>query len=122
MPMNILEKIVMYSWLAFIIFWAVSSTFAKKTIERQSLYERLQYAVPLFIGALLIFKGYTHSSYPWGLGTVFMPVTGPVVWVGVTTLLFGLFMAIWARVYIGSNWNGAVVLKEKPYVNCKWSI
>jgi protein-S-isoprenylcysteine O-methyltransferase Ste14 len=111
--MTILEKIVVYSWLAFIVFWAVSATFVKKTVERQGLLHRLQYAIPLFIGVLLLFKGYTHSSYPWGLGTVFIPSTLPVVGVGVVILLFGLFMTIWARVYIGTNWNGGVVLKEK---------
>lgn len=109
--MDIYHWIVALSWLAFIIVWFVSSFGAKKSVAgsyARSFGWRLAFLVVLIVLASSgIFRG-----VDWSWLTI---VPGqPWVAIGAALSALGVAFAIWARVYLGSNWGMPMTLRENP--------
>jgi protein-S-isoprenylcysteine O-methyltransferase Ste14 len=100
---------VRYLWYAFILYWLVSALKRKKTKQRESILQRLVYIAPLLIAFSLLYNPRTDFGL---LATYFVPHTVEVQWAGVAIMAFGVAIAIWARVHLGTNWSGVVTLKE----------
>jgi protein-S-isoprenylcysteine O-methyltransferase Ste14 len=96
-------------WIVFVLFWVVSALKRKKTKQRESGLQRLEYVAPLVIALFLLYQG--RADFGW-LGTYFVPHTPEVRWAGVGIMALGMAIAFWARVHLGSNWSGVVTLKE----------
>ena len=96
-------------WLAWMIYWRVSSFGTRTTVRRESVGSRVSHIVPLIVGAFLI--GVPQSSGHWA--TLQWVHWSPVLyWSGVGLLGGGLGFTVWARVHLGRNWSGTVTLKE----------
>ena len=98
-----------YLWILFTIYWLVSALKRKKTKQRESMAHRLTYTLPIVVVFYLLYDA--RLGIAW-LGTYFMPHTTEVQWAGVAVMVFGLGIACWARVHLGTNWSGVVTLKE----------
>jgi protein-S-isoprenylcysteine O-methyltransferase Ste14 len=96
-------------WLLFALYWLVSALKRKRTKQRESIVHRLSYLLPV-IGICYVLYG-VRTGLEW-LGTYFVPNTPEVQWAGVGIMVFGLGIACWARVHLGTNWSGVVTLKE----------
>jgi protein-S-isoprenylcysteine O-methyltransferase Ste14 len=106
--MNATGKFAIGCWGIVIAFWIVSAFFVKRTRAQQSLLHRLLYLV-LTAGAVVLVNG---SSRIFNWNRAVLPHTLVAGIVGDFLVLVGLFIAIWARVTLGSNWSARVTLKE----------
>ena len=79
---------------------------------KQSVYQErrgfLRYALPLLIGAYLIFKG-PRLSDPLDLRVI--PHVAAIAWTGAVLCIAGLGFCVWARFTLGRNWSGVVTFK-----------
>jgi len=96
-------------WILFALYWLVSALKRKKTKQRESIVQRLAYMLPLAAAVYVLYN--VHLGLDW-LAIYFVPQTREVQWAGVAVMVFGLGIACWARVHLGTNWSGVVTLKE----------
>ncbi len=115
------ETIIILSWAAFILVWAVSAFNVKRDIRggyssiwKQYWLIRIIAAILLIFVALQIITGtahYTTSNPIFIAQRIFIP---PIFldWVAAALNLFGIAFAIWARYYLGRNWSPRPAVKE----------
>jgi protein-S-isoprenylcysteine O-methyltransferase Ste14 len=93
-------------WVVFSIYWdmAARNVAATKSAERKA-----SRGLHVFLAnvALLLIAAPIH-----GLGR-FLPVSPPVMMVGLVIEIAGLGLAIWARRHLGRNWSGEITIKEE---------
>jgi protein-S-isoprenylcysteine O-methyltransferase Ste14 len=93
-------------WLPFIAYWIVAARNTRNT--------RVTSASSPFRGALYIAGGALIFLSP-SLGFLddrFVPAVAEVGVAGWLVTVLGMLFSIWARVTLGRNWSGTVVLKE----------
>lgn len=96
-------------WLAWAVYWMISSVRIKAAVRRESLASRLAHVIPLLVGAVLI----GARELPWlPLTLRLWPHSLTAYWIGLALLVAGLAFACWARVHLGRNWSGSVTVKE----------
>ncbi len=104
--MRTVDIVVPAAWVAFWIYWlaAALNTKASRTRSRSFVGVRVALVVLVVVlGRVGAFKknaGTIHSPWLEGLG--------------VAVLLGGLAIAVWARVYLGSNWGTPMSQKLEP--------
>jgi len=104
-----MHQLMLWLWLAWVLYWVVCAFSAKTTQRRESPGSRLSHLVPLFIGVALI----VWPRAPWDWLSLRLLAPGPLESaLGVALLAPGLAFTVWARVYLGRNWSGTVTLKE----------
>jgi protein-S-isoprenylcysteine O-methyltransferase len=108
MPFNI-RVCIEYTWLAVGIVWAVSALRLKPVAKAQSGVSRLAEIVPLVLAALLLFGS---RSLPYGLDLQVLPGNSGIQWTGLLLTFAGAILAIFARLFLGSNWSGRVTIKQ----------
>ena len=88
--------------------WALWAIRTKRTEQRESVASRLSYSLLLMAGFYLIFA----RSIPvlW-LRQPILPREAWVQVMGIAITAAGLLFAIWARLYLGTNWSGTVTVK-----------
>jgi protein-S-isoprenylcysteine O-methyltransferase Ste14 len=98
-----LTSFVAIAWVVFWVYWMVSAAGAKRgSRPRLAVVPRLV-IMALVILFVSVFKGHRLS------------VHNPVLHVvGLIFLLSGLALAVWARVYLGSNWGMPMTQKDEP--------
>lgn len=94
--------VIEWSWVAVAAVWLVLAFFAKRTLERPERAWSLVSGIALLSVALVLRRNQALLYSPRGaLGLV-----------AVALVAVGLVVTIWARVTLGGNWSGAVVVKE----------
>lgn len=102
-------KIVVLIWLLGGIVWVLNAMRAKQTVQRQSARSRYLHIAAMVLAFLLLFTGDLRFGV---LARRFVPHTPDVPFIGLALMLLGLMMAVWARTTLGSNWSGAVTVKQ----------
>jgi protein-S-isoprenylcysteine O-methyltransferase Ste14 len=80
----------------------------KRTRQRIDFASGLLYRVPVFVAFYLMFGAFT--GIPWLETRLYPPSAWSAIF-GVSLTALGIFLAIWARFYIGQNWSSAVSVK-----------
>lgn len=97
-------------WIAWLIYWWVTSLRVKPVAREESRWSRLAHALPLAVAAILLIM---HSPDNW-LGRSVLPWhDGSRYDVGLAMVVAGLAFSVWARVTLGRNWSAAVTVKEQ---------
>ena len=96
-------------WVLFGVYWLVSALKRKKTKQRETVFQRFGYTLPLFLGFYLLYQ--PQPLYGW-LNDRFLPASAVGEWLGVVLTAAGIGVAFWARWHLGTNWSGTVTLKE----------
>jgi protein-S-isoprenylcysteine O-methyltransferase Ste14 len=99
-------RLIPLLWLAWVLYWWVSSKRAKTVRRRESFGSRAAHLGPLAIAAFLL----AAPALPFDLR--FMPPGPGADWAGVAIVAFGLGFSVWARVVLGGNWSATVTLKQ----------
>ncbi len=101
-----IEKLM---WLAIAIFWMISALSVKKSIKRQSGWQRTLYIVCVLLAFSLLFEDYFHISLLYR-SFLFQSVYWKTA--GLLICTVGLAFALLARIYLGRNWSGRITVKE----------
>jgi protein-S-isoprenylcysteine O-methyltransferase Ste14 len=108
MFMNIIqtEKLL---WFALAMYWLISSWSVKKTIKRQSGWQRTAYILCVCIAFALLFQD--QSLIPFLNKPVLLQNE---IWkmLGLVACSTGLLLSLTARMYLGKNWSGQITIKE----------
>jgi protein-S-isoprenylcysteine O-methyltransferase Ste14 len=108
MHQAVLQFVMAALWIAWLVYWLVAARSVKTTRWREPINSRLLHHVPLILAALLLLGG---RQLPL-VRERFLPQTFTYPVLGVVMIAAGLGFAVWARRHLGSNWSGAVTLKE----------
>lgn len=80
----------------------------KRTARQENLASWALHMPPLMISAALLAADWT----PWPvLQQEALPYLPATHWIGLTLTVGSLAFALWARVYLGTNWSGSVQVK-----------
>jgi protein-S-isoprenylcysteine O-methyltransferase Ste14 len=100
-------------WAIWIIVWTVAAFFVKRTQRRERLGPVLLERVPVVIGFfMLLLPHWRPHRMPLALTQRFMAEAPWLALVALALVAAGLFVAYWARVHLGRNWSGEVMVKE----------
>ena len=119
--MAVTDFVIILCWVIFFAVILVGAFRTKPTVERGPLSNKVFYTLPIVLAIFLLFKGLTAQTAPgtglsqplYPLYVQVLPATTPILVIGVVLAVSGLFIALWARVILGTNWSGAVTFKEK---------
>src|SRR5579871_2145688 len=103
------ETIARFLWVLFGVWWLISALRRKRTKKRESVAQRLMYVLPLVIAFYLFVR--PEAEQGW-LAVQILVRTDALLWTGCALVAVGIAIAFWARWHLGTNWSGAVTLKE----------
>jgi len=92
----------------FILFWLATAFSTKRTVKRA----KIPFAAVLLLLPFAVIEMWFFGPRVLGSGAVIWTVTPFIAVVADVLALSGLVVMLWARVTIGRNWSGGVVLKE----------
>jgi protein-S-isoprenylcysteine O-methyltransferase Ste14 len=96
-------------WLAWAIYWWVSSRGTKPALRRESAASRFSYTWPLLVAAILF--AVPDLPVP-ALRQRFIPRSAWTFALAAAVTGAGLLFTVWARRTLGSNWSGTVTIKQ----------
>ena len=100
------EILVIVCWVLVVVYWNISARSVKSAAEPQSRAARLA-RMPVWLGFVLLLAAWAH---PFGIGAIRRTVLSDSM--GVAICAFGLFLAIWSRKTLGTEWSQDVELKR----------
>jgi protein-S-isoprenylcysteine O-methyltransferase Ste14 len=111
--MTIVRLIIPALWLAFAVYWGISALSAKRSLGitpwwRQSL---LRGGLVVLIVLALRFtpaRGLLRAVHVYQANSILLGAIGAAI------VLFGVGLAVYARIYIGRNWGMPMSRKEEP--------
>ncbi|MBV9180777.1 MAG: isoprenylcysteine carboxylmethyltransferase family protein [Acidobacteria bacterium] len=101
-------NLVMIFWVTFALVWLLTSVNTKRTEQRAPLPSRLVYGIPVCLGGYLLSN---DNHLPWFRSLRLLPSNPAMDAVGLLLTAAGIALAIWARMYLGTNWSSAVSIK-----------
>jgi protein-S-isoprenylcysteine O-methyltransferase Ste14 len=103
--MRAVDLTILVIWVVFWIYWLLASSTAKTGRQRWGQFAGFRVALVLIVLLLLrlkVLKGNTVTHDPLLMG------------IGLAVFLLGLALAVWARIYIGTNWGMPMSRKDNP--------
>jgi protein-S-isoprenylcysteine O-methyltransferase Ste14 len=109
--------IIVCTWVAFILYWAISALYVKKDVSskkswywsRRGILIRFAIAIVLIIAAVSRGKLAHHI---FAISAVYEPLGPVAASIGAALTVLGIALAIWARVHLGRNWSSHPTHKE----------
>lgn len=96
-------------WFGTFAYWLVSSFFVKKSVKKQSGWERILYILCVLLAFDLLFGNYFNFAF---LNRPILPQNDYWKITGIFLCAAGLIFAIMARIWLGKNWSGRITIKE----------
>src|ERR1700689_736249 len=96
-------------WILFLVYWQIKAAKTKITQRLEPAASRIL-RVFIFLIAIALLST-TRIPLPW-LYLQLWPVGFWPFWLGAAVTIAGLLFAVWARVYLGSNWSRSVTIKQ----------
>jgi protein-S-isoprenylcysteine O-methyltransferase Ste14 len=106
---SLAAHIIRACWLIFALIWLAAAFTSKRSVYRESRWQRLRYSLLLFAGCILLWRGYRYG-YPLDLRVV--PANDFIACASAILCVAGLLFCFWARATLGRNWSGTITLKE----------
>ncbi len=103
--MHVVDIVILVGWVAFWIYWLAASVGAKTGRTPWGRFAGIRIGIILVVLLLVrvkAIKGHAGTNDPWLLG------------IGLALFLLGLGLAVWARVFIGTNWGMPMTRKDDP--------
>ena len=98
-----------YMWLAIALYWFISSLSVKRSIKKQSGWQRTVYILCVLLAFCLLFEDYFKFSL---LYNPILPQNHYWKIAGFILCAAGLLFALLARIWLGRNWSGRITIKE----------
>jgi protein-S-isoprenylcysteine O-methyltransferase Ste14 len=107
--MHYFVLIVGLCWVAFVAVWLVSAFSAKRNIHT-SWGWGIWLRIIIALGIYFIFREKIYASF---FKSHTLPTVNPIIGaIGALLTIIGVTIAIWARLYLGTNWGMPMTLKE----------
>jgi protein-S-isoprenylcysteine O-methyltransferase Ste14 len=103
--MPVVDIVILAGWVVFWIYWLTASAGAKPGRTQWGRFAGFRVGVILIVLLLVrlrVFRGHTVTTDPWLEG------------IGLAVFVLGLGLAVWARIFIGSNWGAPMSRKDDP--------
>jgi protein-S-isoprenylcysteine O-methyltransferase Ste14 len=109
--MSLFNNAVIVCWVIFWSYWLISA-FGSKRNTKPQLKRFAGIRLGIFLLGVILFHFLNAQNYSFqnrvATNNEF------VLTVGFITFLLGLFLAIWARLYLGKNWGMPMTQKQNP--------
>lgn len=99
-----------YLWMTFLVPWMAAALRTKRAAERIGFSCALVYGIPVTLAYYCMFG--PEIDIAWFQHRL-LPKTPQLAIVGIVITLAGMAFAVWARVYLGSNWSSAPMIKQQ---------
>ncbi|MGA9342256.1 MAG: isoprenylcysteine carboxylmethyltransferase family protein [Rhodanobacteraceae bacterium] len=96
------------AWLIWLLIWLAVSAWSKRSSRREGLGSWFLHMLPLMLAAFLLAAEHLPNRILEGR---MLPYLAAYYWIGLALTIGGLAFAVWARLYIGSNWSASVQVK-----------
>jgi protein-S-isoprenylcysteine O-methyltransferase Ste14 len=103
------NDLIIALWIVWLIVWTGAAFFVKRTRRREPLSVIFIERTPVVIGMWLLIRPY---GLPLALRQRFVAEPPSIALTALVLVIAGMLLAYWARVHIGRNWSGQVVVKE----------
>jgi protein-S-isoprenylcysteine O-methyltransferase len=103
------RAVIGYAWMSFAVFWFVTALTVKPAVRKQSAESRI-FQMILTVGAFVLIFYWRLRLGP--LDDILIPQSKTGDTVALVMTGAGIGFAIWARVYLGTNWSGSVTVKK----------
>jgi len=103
------ETILRIIWAIFFVYWFYSARKIKKVRSSEPSWTRILHLTAMVTNWVLLMAG---ERLPEFLRIPMLPESLSTDIAGVLIAFAGLCFAIWSRITLGSNWSGAVTLKQ----------
>jgi protein-S-isoprenylcysteine O-methyltransferase Ste14 len=100
--MNLLDRVIIGSWIIFWLYWIISAVGAKKNASA-NIRRIIGIRLAILVFAVVLVEAMTLAGYN--------PVLAGL---GFVIFLSGLTLAVWARRHLGKNWGMPMTLKQDP--------
>lgn len=97
------------AWYVLIAVWFVGAFTAKVQARTQPALPRLLHSLALLIAFFLLFTSVFNAGF---LAERFVPRSLAIAGTGMVLTLLGIAFAIWARLFLGTNWSAAPSVKQ----------
>lgn len=108
-----MPRLIAHLWIAFVVVWWVWALFNRKAYRSRSWGGRAwRIRLSILVAVVLLVQLERIS----GLGRWLLRLGQPAPswqWLGVALCLAGFLLAIWARLYLGSNWGMPMSLRQQ---------
>src|SRR6202041_1394447 len=96
-------------WIFFFLYWQIKAANTKTTQRLEPAASRILRVFIFLIAIVLLLT--TRIPLPW-LYLQLWPAGLWPFWLGAAVTLAGLLFAVWARLYLGTNWSRSVTIKQ----------
>jgi len=96
------------AWIAVGIVWVAGALTTKRTARSETGASRLFHFLLATVGFTLAFRNVRYGSLGWQ----FVPDSAFIAYSGLVLTVAGGAFAVWARIFLGRNWSGAVTIKH----------
>jgi len=102
------NTLIIALWVIWLIVWTSAAFAVKRTQRRERLGPTLVERVPVIAGFLVLVLS---RWLPTALTTRFLPEPPGLALVALILVVAGMIIAYWARLHLGRNWSGEVMVK-----------
>jgi len=102
-PLNLIRWI----WIGLGILWLAGALMTKRAARTQPIGARLIHTAMMLVAFLLLVQ--IRAGF---LGWRFVPASPASEYAGLAMVIAGAAFAAWARLSLGSNWSGLVMVKQ----------
>lgn len=103
------NHLIVVLWAIWLVVWTGAAFFVKRTKRREPLATMLVERVPVVAGFLMLVLPH---RLPVVLTQRLFPEPSLLGVAALTLVIAGMLVAYWARVHLGRNWSGEVMVKE----------
>lgn len=98
-----------FIWIVIAVVWLTGGLLSKRSVKRAPAGFTLLHSAALICAGLLIFSRWFENT---PLAIRIVPATPAFYYSGLVLAALGAAFAIWARLLLGRNWSGFVVVKQ----------
>jgi protein-S-isoprenylcysteine O-methyltransferase Ste14 len=102
------NTLIVALWVVWFVIWTSAAFFAKRTQRREPLATMLLERVPVVAGFLMLVMS---RRLPVALTQRLIPEGDGLALGALALVIAGMLFAYWARLHLGRNWSGEVVVK-----------
>jgi protein-S-isoprenylcysteine O-methyltransferase Ste14 len=96
-------------WLLVGIYWLVAALWSKPVARREKWLTRLAHLAIMAAACFLLFS---RSARNGVLGARLFPESDEIGWAGLCLTVAGCAIAVWARIFLGTNWSATATRKQ----------